>query len=142
MRKSDKTKNIIKANLLTEQRFVEVNSLTRINEGDEELNKLRDNLSHFYEYSKGNSNMLKGIEDKYQFWFPQNGNVEATMDRQQLTISDIQKSGNMFLGQNDSLFYFPPASGGVVSKNLNPNQVLNVFNKQFNTQFKNFKFQF
>jgi hypothetical protein len=32
MRKSDKTKNIIKANLLTEQRFVETNSLTRISE--------------------------------------------------------------------------------------------------------------
>lgn len=32
MRKSDKIKNIIKANLLTEQRFVETNSLTRISE--------------------------------------------------------------------------------------------------------------
>ena len=32
MRKSDKIKNIIKVNILTEQRFVESNSLTRIDE--------------------------------------------------------------------------------------------------------------
>ena len=38
MRKSDKIKNIIKANLLTEQKYVSNNSLNRVNE-----NQLGDN---------------------------------------------------------------------------------------------------